>query len=106
MAIWRGIPREYKKRYSFNIWEQYQNNVTSAAYTSSLAKFVTNLCQKLNARPGVTDEERIIVQEILNSGQDKEILNTIRNETAVIVLMVRIKNTEMREEYQNENATI
>ena len=95
-AIWQGIPGDYKSKYRMNIWEQFENQVRSAAYTSSLGKFVNSICLKLNA--SVRPEAGI--EEILNSGSDRAMLKLLRDETTLIVLMVRIANQERREEWE------
>jgi hypothetical protein len=100
MLIWRGIPPDYKSRYRMNIWEQFENQVRSAAYTSNLAKFVSSLCLKLAATVGTTPEDRQIAEAILNGGQDRAILKLLRDETTLLVLMVRVANQERREEWE------
>ncbi|WP_414647349.1 hypothetical protein, partial [Chthonomonas sp.] len=31
--IWRGVPPAYKKKYSRTIWEQFENQIRSSAYS-------------------------------------------------------------------------
>ena len=38
-------------------------------------------------------------EEILNSGNDKQLLKLFRDETTLIVLMVRVRNEERRQEW-------
>jgi hypothetical protein len=99
-AIWRGIPADYKSRYRMTIWTQFENQVRSAAYTNNLAKFINQLCLKLSANCGITPEERAEVENISNSGKDREILKLLRDETVLIVLMVRVDNQERREAWE------
>lgn len=68
----------------------------SAAYTSNLGRFVNSLCSKLQAFPGRNIGERDEVLEILNSGNDRELLKLLREETTLIVLMVRVANEQRR----------
>ena len=99
-AIWQGIPAEYKSRYRMTIWTQFENQVRSAAYTNNLAKFINSLCLKLNAEAGKDQIYRAIVEQIANSGNDRAILKLMREETTLLVLMVRVANQEKREEWE------
>lgn len=72
----------------------------SAAYTSSLAKFASSLCSKLQADIGKRAEEREDAECILNSGNDRDLLKVMRDETTLVVLMVRVANQERREEWE------
>lgn len=100
MAIWRGTPFDFKSRYRMTIWTQFENQVRSAAYTNNLAKFINQLCLKLDANPGKNASERAEVERIANSGNDRAILKLLRDETTLVVLMVRIANQEKREEWE------
>jgi hypothetical protein len=76
--------------------------VRSAAYTSNLAKFTNSLCSKLNATVGTTPADREDASAILNSGNDKALLKLLREETTLIVLMVRVVNQERHDEWKEE----
>jgi len=99
-AIWRGTPADYKSRYRMTIWTQFENQVRSAAYTNNLAKFINQLCLKLNADVGRTAGDRAEVELIANSGKDREILKLLRDETTLIVLMVRVAIQNARDEWE------
>ena len=98
--IWRGVPASYKSRYRMTIWNQFENEIHSAAYTNSLGKFVSSLCSKLNAEITGNPDERADIETILNVGQDRELLKLFREETTLLVLMVRVANQERREEWE------
>jgi hypothetical protein len=98
--IWRGIAANYKSRYRMTIWEQYENEIRSAAYTSSLGKFISRLCSRLAATVGRTDEERDVAETILRTANDREMLKLMREQTTLLVLMVRVDNQERREEWE------
>lgn len=102
--VWLGIPNDYKSRYRMSIWQQFEDNVRSAAYTSSLGKFVNSLCQKLQANVGRNNEHREVAQAILNGGEDKAILKLMRDETTLLVLMIRVRNQERREVWEAKRA--
>jgi len=99
MVIWRGVPRDYKSRYRMSIWQQFEDRVRSAAYTSNLGKFVNSLCLSLSATVGTNAADREIADRILNGGNDRALLKLLREETTLLVLMVRVANQERREEW-------
>lgn len=55
---------------------------------------------KLNADVGRTQGDHAEVELIANSGKDREILKILRDETTLIVLMVRVANQNAREEWE------
>jgi hypothetical protein len=85
-----------------SIWRQFEDAVRSAAYTSSLGKFVNSLCLRFQASLGRNAEDREAAQMILNNGQDKTLLKLMREETTLLVLMVRVRNQERREAWERE----
>jgi hypothetical protein len=42
----------------------------------------------------------VLADEILNAGHDRELLKLMRDETTLVVLMVRIANQERQEEWR------
>lgn len=98
--IWRGIPADYKSRYRMTIWEQFENEIRAAAYTSSLAKFISSICSRLRVDLGKTAAERAVAEEILKTADDRTMLKMLREETTVLVLMVRVDNEEKRSEWK------
>lgn len=103
--VWSGIPPDYKSRYRMTIWTQFENEIRAAAYTSNLAKFLNSLCSKLGATPGRTEAERAVVNEILRTANDREYLKMYREETTLLVLMVRVDNEEKRQEWIEKKET-
>lgn len=97
--IWRGVPAEYKKKYRLTIWTQFENEIRAAAYTSSLAKFINSICSRLQVDLGRTDSERAVAEEILRTSDDRATLKMLREETTLLVLMVRVDNEEKRYEW-------
>lgn len=75
----------------------------SAAYTNNLGKFVNSLCSRFDATIGTTIEERSTAEQILNSGKDRILLSLMRQETALLVLMVRVAMQERKAEYEALN---
>jgi hypothetical protein len=98
--VWRGIGGGYKSRYRQTIWEQFENTVRASAYTNNLGKFINSLCSKLDVQLGSKADEAKEAEIILNSGNDKALLKLFRDETTLIVLMVRVRNQERREAWE------
>lgn len=96
--IWRGIGSEYKSRYRMTVWEQFENTVRASSYTNNLGKFANSACLKLSA--AIQAKDTVRAEEILNSGSDKALLRLFRDETTLIVLMVRVRNQERREAWE------
>jgi chorismate mutase len=95
--LFRCIASAYKQKYKRNIWEQFENNIRSAAYTGRLSQFYENICAIMPIE--VETKYLLYIREILQSGMDKEILTWLREETAYMVLIARVKNEERKEEY-------
>jgi len=100
--IWRGIPADYKAKYARNIWQQFEDNIRSAAYTSSLSRFVNSICSRLQVKIAAGDVE--MVNAALASGRDRELLRLMRDEATTVVLMVRLENDKRREEWEAKRA--
>ena len=98
--IFRGIPGDYKSRYRMTIWEQFENEIRSAAYTSSLAKFINLICSRLRVNLGRRADERVVADEILRSADDRIMLKMLREETTMLVLMVRVEREKARAEWE------
>jgi hypothetical protein len=84
------------------IWQQFEDQIRSAAYTSSLGKFISSLCSKLGADVGRNEVDRKLAEGILNGGRDQKLLKLMRDETTLLVLMVRVANQERREAWEAE----
>lgn len=97
--IWRGVPSDYKSRYRMTIWEQFENEIRAASYTSSLARFISSICTRLRVELGKTAAERAVAEEILKASDDRAMLKMMREETTLLVLMVRVDNEEHRAEW-------
>lgn len=95
--LWRGIPAAYKSRYRAKIWQQFEDNIKSAAYTATLSRFVSGLSSRLAVR--IATDDLTIVQGIVQSGQDRALLKLLRDETTTCVLLVRILNEERKAEW-------
>ena len=98
LPIWRSIPPDYKAKYKFTIWTQFEANVRSAAYTSSLPKFLSRICSRLQIT--LTDAGLSDVRAVCASGHAREILQLFRDESAFLVTCVRLAVEEQRQAKQ------
>lgn len=98
LPIWRGIDPSYKSKYRSSIWQQFEDNIRSAAYTNSLAKWLSAMTQKLN----ITIQARDVmsVTQVAKGGIDGVLLQMLRNDTTLLVLYVRQVNEEKKEQFK------
>ena len=66
--------------------------------TNSLPKLVNSLCSKLGSSIATADLEA--VTQVLNAGMDREILRMFREETALVVVKVRLLNEARKAEWE------
>ena len=93
--LWRGISPDYKKRYVYGIWQQFEDNLRSAAYTAKLSTFLTKVTQRLGIVIYIDDTEKMAA--VIQCGDDKAVLKMLRDETTLLVLLVRVANEERKE---------
>lgn len=100
IPAWRGIPADYKTKYARNIWDQFGDQIKSAAYTSSLRRFFEVLTRALDIQ--VRHEDVAGCEALLSSREDRLLLKILRDETLTLVLMVRLANDERRQATKGE----
>lgn len=105
LAIWKGIPKGYKSRYRRNIWQQFEERIVVAAYTNSLTKFVNNLCSTFEGSIGVTADDRAAALDIVAELDGRSSLKLLREETALLVTMVRVEVEAKRKTFGNKGAS-
>lgn len=91
--LWRGISPDYKRKYARSIWQQFEDNLRSAAYTGHLSTFYAKIVQRLDILLHKDDTEKVAA--ILH-GEDKAKLKMLREETTLLVLLVRVSNEERK----------
>ena len=96
--IWRGIPADYKSKYRQNIWQQFEDNIRSAAYTSRLQTWLDTICRRLNVT--IRPEHAAQMMPLFTMSMDRAILRALRDETTLLVLLVRVANEERKAEQQ------
>ena len=103
IPIWRGIPPAYKQKYARNIWEQFENQIKSAAYTNTASIFLSKLCQKLDVT--IRKEDVAGINQTINGCDQTALLKQLRKETILLVLMVREDN-DIRKQVEVPNAAV
>lgn len=102
--IWRGIDADFKSKYRREIWTIFENRVTvSAKQNGTLRGFATQLSRATQADLGKNEKARNEVLEILECGYDEDILNIIRTTTSYLILHIRSRMNEIREEFDNDH---
>lgn len=94
--IWRGIPADYKRKYP-NIWQQFEDNIKAAAYTAELPSFLSKIKQKLGVE--IHDADTKAMTDFIKVSPARETLRALRDHTALLVLMVRVKNEKRKETF-------
>lgn len=99
--LFRCLDEGYKKKYVKDVWEQFENNIRAAAYTSRLTKFFENITRSMPITLERQYAEEVL--KIVQSGFDEDVLTWLRNETTYLVLLARMKNEERKEEFKKKN---
>lgn len=72
-------------------WDVFQENVAASACTDNLARWLNTLCNRISVlTPGRNEKDRDRLEQILNGGNDRALLKLLREETQLLVLMVRV----------------
>lgn len=72
-------------------WDVFQANVSASAYTDNLGKWLQRMCERMSIdTPGRNEAQRKELSQILGGGKDRALLNLLREETQLLVLMVRV----------------
>jgi len=93
--LWRGISPDYKKRYARTIWQQFEDNLRSAAYTAKLSTFLAKITTRMGIVIFADDTGKVTA--VMQQGEDKIILKMLRDDTTLCVLLVRVANEERKE---------
>lgn len=98
--LWQGIDAGYKAKYSLTIWQQFEDNIRSAAYTSSAADFLS----RIKTRMGIVirGDDVAKITSIITAGEDRALLKMLREHSSLLVVLVRAANEERRAEWQKQ----
>lgn len=96
--LWECINPDYKQKYKTEVWQHFENNIRVAAYTSKLNYFLSKILKLMPI--DLMGKFLKDVNEVMNSGMDKQILKWLRSETTYLVLQVRVLRQEINESYK------
>lgn len=100
--LWRSIDDEYKSKYKKEIWQQFENVVKSSTFTRDLKTFLSKFTSKIPSELNKQNSELIMI--VIKSNEDEQVLQWLREETTYMVMLIRIKNQERKDAY-NESQT-
>jgi hypothetical protein len=100
--LWRCIKPDFKEKYRADAWGMFENFLKSSACQADLMKFFDQF-KRLIPYDGQHNYEKSIL-EVLQSGQDAQILSKFRSECSYLVLLARSMNEERKEQFKNQNA--
>ena len=102
-SIWRGINWDsVSSRRRIKIYEEYQQKIKSAARTGKLSQFIEMLVEKMDSTVSGADALEVlkIVKEIESNDNDLEILDILRSETTLLILIMRDVQGELKNSKQ------
>ncbi|MDG7023008.1 MAG: hypothetical protein JRN45_00645 [Nitrososphaerota archaeon] len=86
-SVWRGMDWNKWRRNRMTIYNIFTNNIKAAAHTVSLGEFYDKLMQRM-CSSHFRDED---ANAILQSGRDEKILTALREQTALVILKMRVE---------------
>ncbi len=99
-SVWHGINWDnVSSRRRMKIYDEFANKIKSASATGKTSLFLEKLCDKMDSNIIETDASNVleIIRDIEAQDLDLEILDVLRSETELIVLMMREVNNELKE---------
>jgi len=100
IPLWRGISGDYKQKYVRNIWDQFENQIRAAAYTSSVSKFISSLCSRLQIQ--ISSDDVSDTLSALNASDERKLLRQLRDEAPTLVLIVRLENDKRKAAWEKK----
>lgn len=103
-GLWRSIHEDYKMKYPRDIWDHFENAIKSASYTGTLKGFLSLFQRRL---PLDLQAQYIKdIKKVVDSAQDEEVLNWLRTESTYMMMLVRLRNQQRKEELKERNEPI
>jgi len=102
-SVWHGINWDsVSSRRRMKIYEEYQQKIKSAARTGKLSQFIEKLAEKMDSTVSGADALEVlkIVREVENNDYDLEILDILRSETSLLILIMRDAQGELKNSKQ------
>jgi hypothetical protein len=94
-GLWRSIDENYKERYFLDVWEHFENAIRAAAYTGSLKEFLSKIKQRISMVIQAQFNAEIL--QVVESGDDDQVLDWLRSETTYLVMVCRVRNQERKQ---------
>lgn len=99
-SVWHGINFDnISNRRRMKIYDEFANKIKSASATGKTSQFLEKLCEKMDSNIIEADAGKVleVVRDIEAQDLDLEILDVLRSETELIVLLMREANNELKE---------
>lgn len=99
-AVWHGINWDnVGSRRRMKIYDEFANKIKSASATGKTSQFLEKLCEKMDSNIIEADAPKVldVIRDIEARDLDLEILDVLRSETELIVLIMREVNNELKE---------
>jgi len=99
-AVWHGISFDnISSRRRMKIYDEFANKIKSASATGKTSQFLEKLCEKIDSNIIEADAGKVleVIRDIESQDLDLEILDVLRSETELIVLLMREANNELKE---------
>lgn len=95
-GLWRSIDDDYKMKYPRDIWDHFENAIKSASYTSNLKGFLSLFQRRI---PLDLQAQYIKdIKKVVDSEQDEDILTWLRIESTYMMMLVRLRNQQRKED--------
>ena len=99
-AVWHGINWDnVGSRRRMKIYDEFANKIKSASATGKTSQFLEKLCEKMDSRIIEADAANVlaVIRDVEAQDSDLEILDVLRSETELLVLMMREANSELKD---------
>jgi hypothetical protein len=99
-AVWNSIDWEkIGNRRRMNIYEEYLNKIKSASHVGTASHFLEKLTTKMDCTLSGTNSPVVlnIIKKIEKEDLNLDFLNICRSESQLLILLMREKNDELKE---------
>lgn len=100
IPLWRGIAKAYKMKYARTIWLQFENGIKSAASTSNVGSFLNSFCERMQC--DLLADDVTGTAQFVQTCDGRKLLKSLREETTLLVMLVRVANEQRKEEWKTE----
>jgi hypothetical protein len=100
-GLWRSIHEDYKMKYPRDIWGHFENAIKSASYTSNLKGFLSLFQRRipLDLQAQYVKD----IKKVIDNNQDDEILTWLRTESTYMMMLVRLRNQQRKDDFKEAN---